>query len=77
MITDFDPGFHHKKHYSHFSGLFSFKLNYVSFYTQSRFYYLVGKHSFSHRSPNFDEMSDEGVSTNILYIETDPSPSRG
>lgn len=77
VITDFDPGFRHKRPYSHFSGLFSYKQDYASFYTQSGLYYLVGKHSFSHRSPIFDDMPDERVSTNILYKETDPYPIRG
>lgn len=76
VITDFDPGFRHKRPYSHFPGLFSYKQDYASFYTQSGLYYLVGKHSFSHRSSVFDEMADERVSTNILYKETDPYPIR-
>ena len=77
VITDFDPGFHHKRPYNHFDGLFSYKQNYASFYTQSKLYYLVGKHSFSHRNQIFDELPDERVSTNILYKETDPHPIRG
>jgi len=77
VITDFDPGFHHKRPYNHFQGLFSYKQDYASFYTQSGLYYSVGKHSFSHGSPFFDEAPDERVSTNVLYKEIDPYPIRG
>jgi ubiquinone/menaquinone biosynthesis C-methylase UbiE len=77
VITDFDPGFHHKRPYNHFPGLFSYKQDYATFYTHSGLYYLVGKHSFSHQAPNFDELPDERVSTKILYKETDPYPIRG
>ncbi len=76
VITDFDPGFQHKKPYVHFQGLFSYKQDYASFYAQSGLYYSVGKHSFSHREPFFDELPDERVSTSILYKETDPYPIR-
>lgn len=74
MITDFDPGFHHKRPYNHFQGVFSYKQDYASFYTQSGLYYLMGKHSFSHRVPTFDELPDERISTSILYKEIDPYP---
>lgn len=77
VITDFDPGFHHKKPYNHFQGLFSYKQDYASFYTQTGLYYLMGKHCFSHRSLIFDESQDERVSTSILYKETEPYPIRG
>jgi ubiquinone/menaquinone biosynthesis C-methylase UbiE len=76
VITDFDPSFHHKRPYSHLQGLFSFKQNYTSFYVESGLYYLLGKHSFSHRAHIFDENPDERVSTNILYKETEPYPIR-
>ena len=74
VITDFDPGTHYKKPYNHFQGVFSYKQDYASFYTQSGLYYLMGKHSFSHRSSSFDELADERISTSILYKETDPYP---
>jgi ubiquinone/menaquinone biosynthesis C-methylase UbiE len=77
VITDFDPGFQHKRPYNHLDGLFSYKQDYASFYTQSGLYYLVGKHSFSHKVPIFDEIPDERVSTNVLYKERDPYPIRG
>lgn len=77
VITDFDPGFHHKRPYNHFEGVFSYKQDYASFYTQSGLYYLMGKHSFSHRVSSFDEAPDERVSTSILYKEIDPYPMRG
>lgn len=77
VITDFDPGFHHKRPYNHFQGVFSYKQDYSSFYTQSGLYYLMGKHSFSHRVSSFDETPDERVSTSILYKEIDPYPMRG
>jgi ubiquinone/menaquinone biosynthesis C-methylase UbiE len=76
VITDFDPGSHHKRAYNHSQGLFSYKQDYGSFYTQSRLYYLVGKRSFSHLAPFFDESPDERVSTSILYKEIDPYPIR-
>jgi ubiquinone/menaquinone biosynthesis C-methylase UbiE len=77
VITDFDPGFHHKRPYSHHEGVFSYKQNYADFFTQSSLYYLAGKHSFSHRFMHFDDAPDERVSTCILYKEADPYPTRG
>jgi ubiquinone/menaquinone biosynthesis C-methylase UbiE len=77
VITDFDPGVRYKKTYSHFDGVFSYKQDYSSFYLQSGLYYLVGKHSFSHRVTNFDESQDERVSTLVLYKEIEPYPFRG
>jgi len=76
-ITDFDPGSPRKRSYSHFSGVYSYKQNYASFYTQTGLYDLVGKHSFSHRSDFFDQIADERVSTQILYKETDPFLTQG
>lgn len=77
VITDFDPGSHYKRPYNHRTGVFSYKQGYASFFTQSGLYYLLGKHSFSHRTPSFDELPDERVSTSILYKEIDPYPIRG
>lgn len=77
VITDFDPGSHYKRPYNHFQGVFSYKQDYASFYTQSGLYYLMGKHSFSHRVPSFDEFPDERISTSVLYKEIDPYPMRG
>lgn len=74
VITDFDPGFSHKRPYDHYQGLFSYKQDYTAFYTASAFYHLVGKHSFSHSRPSFDENSDERVATSILYKEIAPYP---
>ena len=76
VITDFDPGLQYKRPYSHFQGMFSYKQDYSAFYMQSGFYYLVGKHCFSHRSACFDESPDERVSTSILYKEINPYPIR-
>lgn len=76
VITDFDPGSHYKKPYSHRKGVFSYKQDYTSFFTQGPMYYLIGKYSFSHRTPNFDEIPDERVSTSILYKEIDSYPTR-
>jgi ubiquinone/menaquinone biosynthesis C-methylase UbiE len=74
IITDFDPGFRHQKPYSHFQGVFSYKQDYTSFFTQTGLYYHLGKSSYSHRSANFDEEPGERVATNILYKEVDPYP---
>ncbi len=76
VITDFDPGSHYKRPYSHREGVFSYKQDYASVFTQSGLYYLLGKYSFSHRTSNFDELPDERVSTSILYKEIDPYPTR-
>ena len=76
-ITDFDPGFRHKRSYNHFKGVYSYKQDYSSFYTQSGLYYLVGKHCFSHRDLFFDTSSDERISTSILFKEVDPYPTQG
>lgn len=71
VITDFDPGTQRKRAYSHFPGLFSYKQNYGNLYTSTGLYYLIGKKSFSHRSPVFDTDANERVSTQILYKEKD------
>jgi len=76
VITDFDPGFHHKRPYTHLSGVFSYKQDYASFYTQVGLYYLMGKHAFSHRMSNFDESREERISTCILYKEVEPYPTQ-
>lgn len=72
VITDFDPGMRYKRKYSHTEGVFSYKQDYSAFFTQSGLYYLVGKKSFSHKHSHFDHMSDERVSSSILYKEQDP-----
>lgn len=74
-LTDFDPGTRLKRPYSHFSGLYSYKQDYASVYTQSGLYYLVGKHSYSHRQAHFDEDLGERVSTSVLFKERDPYPT--
>ena len=74
VITDFDPGYAHKRSYSHFQGVYSFKQDYTKIYTQSELYYLAGKKCYSHRVSSFDEMPDERVSTSILYKEINPYP---
>lgn len=76
VITDFDPGTRYKRPYNHFSGVYSYKQDYSSFYLQSGLYYLVGKRSFSHRVTSFDESPDERVSTLVLYKEIEPYPLR-
>ncbi len=73
-ITDFDSGMRQKRSYSHFEGIFSYKQDYSTFYTQSGLYYLLGKNSFSHSSEFFDERADERISTTILYKELDACP---
>jgi ubiquinone/menaquinone biosynthesis C-methylase UbiE len=75
-ITDFYPGSQYKRPYNHHEGIFSFKQDYSSFYVNSGLYYLVGKHSHSHRTSFFDESPDERITTNILYKEIDPYPVR-
>jgi ubiquinone/menaquinone biosynthesis C-methylase UbiE len=72
VITDFDPGFQHKRPYNHLRGVYSYKQDYTSFYTQTGLYYLVEKHSFSHRGSVFDDDPNERVSTSILHKELDP-----
>jgi ubiquinone/menaquinone biosynthesis C-methylase UbiE len=76
VITDFDPSYQVKRPYSHLEGLFSYKQNYAAFFTQTHLYFLLGKQSYSHRVPYFDESIDERLSTNILYKEPDPYPIR-
>lgn len=77
VITDFDPGSHYKRPYNHQRGVFSYKQDYASFFTQGGLYYLLGKHSFSHRTASFDEIPDERISTSILYKEIDAYPMCG
>ena len=76
VITDFDPGSQYRRLYSHHEGIFSYKQDYATFYTQSGLYYLAGKHCFSHGRTYFDESSDERVATSILYKEVNPYPIR-
>lgn len=76
-ITDFDPGLQHKRIYSHCDGVYSYKQDYSSFYSQSGLYYLAGKHCHSHQSGHFDESPHERVSTSILYKEIDSYPILG
>lgn len=77
VITDFDPVTQRKRAYSHFPGLFSYKQNYGNLYTSTGLYYLIGKRSFSHRSPVFDIDANERVSTQILYKEIDAFINEG
>ena len=72
VVTDFDPGFNHRRPYSHCPGVFSYKQDYSVFFTQSGLYHLLGKHSYSHRYPHFDKDRGERVSTSILYKEANP-----
>lgn len=74
-VTDFDPGTRQKRPYSHAAGLYSYKQDYASVYTQSGLYYLVGKTSYSHRQAFFDEEPGERVSTSILFKERDAYPA--
>jgi len=76
VITDFDPSVGHKRPYSHYEGLFSYKQDYAAFYTNSALYHLVGKHSYSHNGSSFDESPDERVATSVLYKEAAPYLSR-
>ncbi|MEJ8836239.1 class I SAM-dependent methyltransferase [Ramlibacter sp. AN1133] len=73
-ITDFDPGLRQKRRYTHREGVFSAKQDYSDIYTSSGLYYLMAKHSFSHRRPFFDEDPGERVSTSILFKEVDGYP---
>jgi ubiquinone/menaquinone biosynthesis C-methylase UbiE len=77
VITDFDPGVPYKRPYSHCDGVYSYKQDYTTFYTQSGLYYLAGKTCFSHRVPYLDEIPDERVATSILYKEAEPYPVSG
>jgi ubiquinone/menaquinone biosynthesis C-methylase UbiE len=77
VITDFDPGHNYKRAYDHCEGVFSYKQDYANFYTQSGLYYLAGKNCFSNKSIFFEELSDERVSTSILYKELNPYPMVG
>lgn len=74
-ITDFDPGTRQKRPYSHCEGVFSYKQDYAAPLTATGLYYLVGKVSYSHGKPHFDEAPGERVSTSILYKENDPYPT--
>ena len=75
-MTDFDPGVMHKRPYTHRQGVFSYKQDYAKFYTEGGLYYLVSKHSFSHRQGFFDPVADERISLSLLYKEPDPYPLR-
>jgi ubiquinone/menaquinone biosynthesis C-methylase UbiE len=71
-ITDFDPGSPRKRQYAHFQGMYSYKQDYASFFTNTGLYCLVGKQSFSHRQDHFDLDANERVATQILHKELDP-----
>jgi len=68
-IVDFDPAQRHKRPYHHREGVFSYKQQYAHLFTASGHYYLVSKHSISHRGHHFSKDSDERVSLCILYKE--------
>jgi ubiquinone/menaquinone biosynthesis C-methylase UbiE len=70
-ITDFDPIHRNKRAYHHKEGVFSFKQDYQKLFSESGTYYLVGKISFSHRQPFFDDDGNERVSTGLLFKEFD------
>lgn len=71
-ITDFDPGSPRKRKYSHMNGLYSYKQDYAQNFTKTGQYFLLGKHSFSHGRPHFDEDPDERIATTLLFKEIDP-----
>lgn len=72
-ITDFDPIVRHKKAYHHKEGVFSYKQDYSTCFTQSGLYSLIAKHSSSLRQAHFDVDGNERVSTTILFKEIDPN----
>jgi SAM-dependent methyltransferase len=74
VITDFDPSNRQKRVYEHAEGVFSYKQDYSSFYTNSGLYYLIGKQAFSHNKSFFDIDSNERISTTILFKEPDAYP---
>lgn len=76
-ITDFDPGYKHRRHYNHKDGVFSFKQDYAGLFTGSGLYYLFGKHSFSHRYDCLDKDPNERVSTSLLVKEIEAYPAVG
>lgn len=76
-ITDFDPGKSYRRRYSHLDGLFSYKQDYSAFYTATGLFYLVGKHSFSHRCHHFELSAAERVSITVLFKETEPYQNLG
>ncbi len=71
-ITDFDPGKSYCRKYAHLDGVLSYKQDYSAIFTATGLFYLVGKHSFSHRYHHFDFSGDERESTTILFKESDP-----
>ena len=74
IIQDFDPGFRHKRPYSHLDGIYSFKSSYADLFTTSGHYYLIEKISLSHSRTFFDKNPDERISISMLYKEIDAYP---
>ena len=76
-ITDFDPGFKHRRQYNHKTDVFSFKQDYGSFFTSTGFYYLFGKKCFSHKQKYFDRDPNERISTSLFLKEVEAYPTIG
>lgn len=73
-ITDFDPGFRHRRPYNHKSEVFSFKQDYGSLFTNTGLYFMFGKKSFSHQQKHFDREPNERISTSLFLKETEAYP---
>jgi ubiquinone/menaquinone biosynthesis C-methylase UbiE len=74
IIQDFDPGFRHKRPYSHLDGIFSYKNSYADLFTSSGHYFEAEKTSISHTQNHFDKNPDERISISLLYKERDAYP---
>lgn len=68
-IIDFDTKTPLKNAYSHFEGLYSYKMDYSKLFLDLPNYFLVSKKSWSHLGPTFHESMNERCSTQVLYKE--------
>jgi ubiquinone/menaquinone biosynthesis C-methylase UbiE len=74
VIQDFDPGFRHKRPYTHLEGISSYKNSYVDLFSASGHYFEAEKVSFSHSKGTFDKDPHERISISLLYKEIDAYP---
>ena len=68
-IIDFDTRTPRQNPYSHYDGVFSYKMDYAQIFLKDPNYYLVTKKCWSHSGDSFSEDLNERCSTQVLYRE--------
>lgn len=68
-IIDFDTKTPLKNAYSHYEGVYSYKMDYSQLFLKLPNYFLVSKKSWSHEGPFFHIEMNERCSTQVLFKE--------